>query len=196
MFRETLGEQILPDHHSLGVQRLAVFFSDLVASTALYQRLGDGQAYRLVSDHFQVIFQAVEKHGGSAVKTIGDGIMGAFPDNANALRGVLESMRALEELNLTAGLTGEDRMRIKTGLHSGPCIVVTLNHRLDYFGTTANIAARLAAAAGPGELLISQSILSDPELKALAGGLGRQDEINLKLRGVSTPFPACRIRFG
>ena len=55
----------------------------------------------------------------------------------------------------------------KAGIHFGPCIVVTLNERLDYFGSTVNIAARLGALSQGGELIISESVARDPEVQSL-----------------------------
>ncbi len=159
LFRQILGEQTLPPQHSLGVDHLAVFFSDLKSSTLLYQRMGDAAAFALVREHFEVIFQAVERHGGAAVKTMGDGVMGTFFHSADALRGVLEALHGLDELNQRMGLQGDERLRLKVGLYAGPCIVVTLNHRLDYFGSTVNIAARLSDLSQGDEVLIGETLL-------------------------------------
>jgi len=69
-----------------------VFFSDLKQSMQLYQRMGDAQAYTLVREHFDIIFAAVERYGGSAAKTIGDGVMGISFDSASAPKGVVDSV--------------------------------------------------------------------------------------------------------
>ncbi len=193
LFREMLGEQTLPENQSLGVEHLAIFFSDLKGSTALYQRLSDATAYQLVREHFNVIFAAVEKHGGSAVKTIGDGVMGTFGNNAAALRGIVDSFHGMQDLNQRAGLQGEDRLSLKMGLHAGPCIVVTLNHRLDYFGSTVNIASRLSHLAEGGDLLFSQSVLEDAGVQAEMSSLGKAEQLHTTLRGVLQPVQVYRL---
>lgn len=195
VFREALGDQVLPHNQSLGIQHLAIFFSDLKSSTALYQRLGDAAAYQLVRQHFISIFEAVETHGGAAVKTIGDGVMGTFLSNSAALLGIVESMQAIAELNQMAGLRGQDRLRLKVGLHAGPCIVVTLNHRLDYFGSTVNIASRLSNMAEGDDLLLSEAVLQDPEALRIVRGFGKSDVLTVTLRGISKPIALHRIRF-
>lgn len=195
LFREVLGEQTLPPDQSLGVQELVVFFSDLKSSTALYQRLGDANAYRLVRQHFDVIFAAVERHGGSAVKTIGDGVMGTFFDRNAAVQGVAECITGIQAINRQAGLSGEDSLRLKVGMHVGPCIVVTLNHRLDYFGSTVNIASRLSNLAEGDDLLVSGSILADEAARRTLQSLGRLEGIDLPLRGVVTPVGLHRLQF-
>ena len=194
LFRTLLGEQVLPPNQSLGVQNLSIFFSDLKQSTRLYQRLGDARAYELVRAHFDIVFDAVERYGGSAVKTIGDGVMGTFFDSASALQGVAESVMGLNELNKEADLSEEDSLRLKVGLHTGPCIVVTLNGRLDYFGSTVNIAARLSDLAQGGEVIISKKVLDDPEAKSYAGQMKLAQEQLATLRGVTQAVEICRLR--
>lgn len=196
LFRELLGEQVLPPNQSLGVQNLSIFFSDLKQSTRLYQHLGDARAYELVRAHFDIVFDAVERYGGSAVKTIGDGVMGTFFDSASALRGVSESMLGLDELNYTAGLSEEDYLRLKVGLHIGDCIVVTLNSRLDYFGSTVNIAARLSDLAQGGEVILSKKVLEEPEARDFAEQMKYDQEKFTTLRGVNQAIEVCRLRPG
>ena len=50
------------------------------------------------------------------------------------------------------------RLSLKIGLHTGPCIAVELNDRLDYFGRTVNIAARVEGLAGAGEIVCTDSV--------------------------------------
>jgi len=194
LFRQILGEQVLPPNQSLGVQNLAIFFSDLKQSTRLYQRLGDARAYGLVREHFDTVFNAVERHGGSAVKTIGDGVMGTFFDSASALRGETESITGLEKVNQREGLSDQDRLRLKVGLHTGACIVVTLNGRLDYFGSTVNIAARLSDIAQGGEVILSKAVLADPQAQELVENMQCDQEQETALRGVQQPIEVCRLR--
>ena len=72
-FRALLTHQVLAEGHSLGVKRVAVFFSDLRGSTTFYEKYGDARAYHWVCEHFRKLFDAAEQHNGMAVKTIGDG---------------------------------------------------------------------------------------------------------------------------
>ncbi len=180
----------------MGVQNLAVFFSDLKRSTRLYQQLGDARAYELVRAHFDIVFDAVDWHGGSAVKTIGDGVMGTSFDSASALHGVTESIMGLDELNKQAGLSEEDCLHLKVGLHTGACIVVTLNGRLDYFGSTVNIAARLSDMAQGREVLLSKRVLDDPGARAFAEKMNCDQEQAAALRGVMQAVEICRLQPG
>jgi class 3 adenylate cyclase len=192
-FRELLTRQILPEGQSLGVKRLAVFFSDLRGSTALYERVGDAQAYAWVCEHFRVIFDAATRNHGTAVKTIGDGVMGVFADPKDALQGLAEVLRDLKAMNGKAGLTDENQLILKVGMHVGPCIVVTLNGRLDYFGKTVNVAARLSELSTGGDLVLSHAVLAQPDICHLAEEVGQIFPLAARLRGLQEPFALHRL---
>lgn len=192
-FRELLAHQILPEGQSLGVKRLAVFFSDLRGSTALYERVGDAQAYEWVCEHFRVIFDAATRNHGTAVKTIGDGVMGIFADPSAALKGLAETFRGLSEMNAKEGLTDANQLILKVGMHVGPCIVVTLNGRLDYFGKTVNVAARLSELSTGNDIVMSHTVLEQPETCRLAEGLGQLFPLATHLRGLQEPFDLHRL---
>ena len=82
------------------------------------------------------------------------------------------------------------------GLHTGACIVVTLNGRLDYFGSTVNIAARLSDMAQGGEVLLSKRVLDDPGARAFAEQMNCDQEQLATLRGVMQAVEICRMRPG
>jgi class 3 adenylate cyclase len=191
-FRDLVTDQILLEGQSLGIQRLTIFFSDLCGSTAMYHRLGDARAYELVAAHFRAVFGAVARNNGSAVKTLGDGIMGAFSDTGSALCGVAEAIRAIQRLNDNAGLVGDDRLQLKIGMHVGPCIVVTLNRRLDFFGESVNIAARLNGLTQNDQVILSNAVLAKPAHHQQAENLGRLDAFTTTLRGLSGNFDLHR----
>jgi class 3 adenylate cyclase len=70
-------------------------------------------------------------------------------------------------------------------MHTGPCIAVTLNDRLDYFGSTVNLAARLEGQSTGGDVVISTAVYADPEVRELlqecpAGLRATQFKIPLK----------------
>ena len=58
-------------------------------------------------------------------------------------------------------------LTLKAGLHTGPCIAVTLNDRLDYFGSTVNLAARLEGQSTGNDVVISSAVYGDPEVREL-----------------------------
>jgi class 3 adenylate cyclase len=114
--------------------------------------------------------QVVRNHDGGIVKTIGDAVMAAFTDPAAAMRAALEVQRNVADFNRRfAGEAGA--LIIKVGLHAGPSIAVTLNERLDYFGSTVNLAARLQGQSRGGDIVLSAALARDPGVMAVLSGL-------------------------
>ncbi|MFZ1400745.1 MAG: adenylate/guanylate cyclase domain-containing protein, partial [Candidatus Promineifilaceae bacterium] len=192
-FRRLIADQQLNQGHWLGVKRLVIFFSDLRQSTAFYNKLGDAEAFHWVREHFQIMFAAVEQCGGTAVKTIGDGIMGVFTDPENAVTAIALGMQGLAQLNDAAGFVGQDRLTLKVGMHQGACIVVTLNGRLDYFGETVNIAARLTGLSSGGDIILSPTIMADAKICTQAEKLGQVSTRLTELRGLPNQIELHRL---
>ncbi|HEY3110371.1 MAG TPA: adenylate/guanylate cyclase domain-containing protein, partial [Chloroflexota bacterium] len=183
---------ILAPGLQLAIQRLAFLFTDLTGSTALYQKVGQARAFRLVQDHFRILFQTVDDHRGAVVKTIGDAVMGAFPTGADAVACALAMQRAIRDLD-TGGAIDPSRL-LKIGLHEGPCIAVTANGRLDYFGTTINTAARVEHECRGGQIVITGEVQRDPAVQEILGRAGLAVETaEVQLRGVSEPVRIFRI---
>jgi class 3 adenylate cyclase len=153
-------ERLLPEE-SLDVARATLLFTDLAGSTALYARRGDPRAYRLVRLHFDELFRIADEQSGTVVKTIGDAVMAAFQTIVDAVSAALAMQAAINALNQSAGLSGADRLILKIGLHSGPCLSVTLNDRPDYFGTTVNIAARVQGLSQGNDIALTEAIYHD-----------------------------------
>lgn len=162
-------EKLLPDE-SLEVSRAALVFTDLAGSTAMYAARGDPRAYHLVRLHFEALFEAADQNGGTVVKNIGDAIMAAFQTPAQALRSALAMQAGIGELNARQQLTDDERLILKIGLHSGPCLNVTLNDRPDYFGTTVNVAARVQLLSQGRDVVFTDVIRSDDEAQKLLRG--------------------------
>jgi class 3 adenylate cyclase len=160
-FRDLFSSEVLrPGEHVSG-GTLAVVFTDLRESTRLYRAVGDAPAFGRVMDHFAVLREAVNAEGGTLVKTIGDAIMAVFARPAPALRAMLRAQAAL------AAADAGQRLYLKAGINCGPCLAVTLNERLDYFGSTVNLAARLEASSTGEDIVLSEGVLQDPEVESL-----------------------------
>lgn len=157
-FRDLFVNEPLPTTESFEVRRMALLFTDLGGSTALYARRGDPRAYSLVREHFLLLQQAVGENDGAVVKTIGDAVMAVFARATNALRAAIESQQAIARFNQERALPAEDALILKAGVHVGPCLLVTLNERLDYFGTTVNAAARVQRLAGPSQIAMTDDL--------------------------------------
>lgn len=143
LFRDLFSREVLRPGETQGIGSLALCFTDLRGSTALYRRAGDGPAFGLVMDHFALLRGCVTAHGGAVVKTMGDAVLAVFPDPADALAALMQAQARMRE-------AFGGRLGLKAGLHWGPCIAVTLNERLDYLGTSVNLAARLPGLGSAG----------------------------------------------
>jgi class 3 adenylate cyclase len=188
-FRRLCPEQLLRPGDDAEIGSVAIMFTDLQGSTKLYEALGDARAYRLVRDHFAFLSEQVQRHNGFIVKTVGDAVMAAFHDPADAVRAALAIQDGVSSFN-----AGRDDAAIvlKLGVHAGPCIAVTTVDMLDYFGSTVNAASRLEHQCRGGEVLVSAAVLADAAAtEAVAGRHSVEDAMTL--RGFSEPIRFCRI---
>ena len=159
IFRDIYRTDTLDVDQGLKLTSLTFLFTDLKGSTALYDRVGDLAAYDLVRAHFRVLNEIVAAEAGAVVKTIGDAVMATFPTPDRALAAALRMRNSVRGIN-------ED-MLIKIGIHEGPCIAVTLNDRLDYFGQTVNIAARVQGLADSRAILVTKSVVDNPQVSKM-----------------------------
>lgn len=188
-FRELFADAALRPGDETGIAQVTLLFTDLKGSTALYERVGDPAAYGIVREHFAYLGQIVRRHDGAVVKTIGDSVMAAFSEPADGVRAALEGQAGIADFNARAG--GIDLV-IRMGLHAGPCIAVTLNDRLDYFGTTVNLAARLEAESAGGDVVLSEALARDPAVAPLLAGHALRREVR-PIRGFGAPVAFCRL---
>ena len=136
------GLEILPADSSEGTATL--MFTDIVDSTVLAEQLGDAAWTRLIAEHERALRELVDQHGGHVVKMLGDGSMLRF-DSARA------AVRTATEIQSQLGVGG---LELRVGIHTGEVIRTSD----DLLGITVNKAARIAAAARGGEILISSTV--------------------------------------
>ena len=177
-FRDLFADEALRPGEEISVGSLAFLFTDLRGSTRLYRDAGDAKAFGLVMEHFDVLKSAIAREGGGVVKTIGDAVMAVFPRPQAAVRAALEAHRLLAE--------SQPSLILKAGVHFGSCIAVNQNDRLDYFGSTLNLSARLLGFCTGGDLVVTREVGDDPETAAwLDGNSGacRIEEFSAPIRG-------------
>ena len=162
----------------LKVGHVALLFSDLTGSTALYERVGDARAFAIVEDHFNLVSAAIADHGGAIIKTMGDAVMASFTCAADAVSAGL-AMVAVHDAKYK-----ESGLGVKIGVFAGPCLAVRANDRLDYFGTTVNVAARLQAQAEASEVVITAQMAKEPAVQAVIGERPRRP-FDAKLKGIA-----------
>jgi class 3 adenylate cyclase len=152
------------------VGTVTVMFTDVVGSTALSQSMGDRSWTVVIRAHFDSVRRIVESHGGSVIKTAGDGGMYVFTSATSAMRAAADIQNSLPQ---AAG----HELVLRVGISTGD-VVQTED---DYLGLTVNKAARVAAAANGGQVLVSISTIS--MVNAIEFVLG--DPIIAELKGLS-----------
>jgi adenylate cyclase len=158
-FHELFSTEAPATGVDLSIGSMVVLFTDLTGSTALYEQIGDARAFALIEQHFRLAARAIERHGGAVLKTMGDAVMATFPRAGEAFSAAVELVRETEQLHAHHGL------QVKVGLHEGPCLAVRANQRLDLFGATVNLAARLQGEAKGGQVVLLGSLLENPGLR-------------------------------
>ena len=136
-------------------KRLAVVFSDIVASTQYFARFGDEAGHRLQQQHFDLLTEACGASEGHIMHTAGDGAMLSFPDVPHATQGLIGFHRNLRTLNWK--LPPEQQWRTRTALHWGT--VITDGTIL--VGDTVNMCAKACASAPPGKICLTRSAYAE-----------------------------------
>lgn len=188
-FRDLFRTESIPPANGLELKNLTLLFTDLKGSTAMYERIGDFNAYALVREHFTTLREIIAARHGAVVKTMGDAIMASFNDPASAL----EAAAIMRKQILKTG--DNEELILKIGIHAGPCIAVETNEQLDYFGQTVNIAARVQALAEAGEIVCTEAIYQAANIAdVLATNQFEIKQDQALLKGVGSPVTFYRLR--
>jgi class 3 adenylate cyclase len=146
-----------------------IMFTDIVGSTERLREMGD-QAWRaLVADYHAMLRRALERHRGREVQTTGDGVLASFDSPARAARSALETAEGARQLGLEQ----------RAGLHTGEIELAGDDVR----GVAVHLAARVAAAAGAGEVLVSATTNG----LLFGSGMATTSRGNHSLKGIDQP---------
>lgn len=156
-FRELFRIQSLSSDLKLSLKSLTIMFTDLKGSTEMYDKVGDYKAYNLVQQHFEILTESVRKHSGAIVKTMGDAIMATFSNPNDAVLSAIDMMHKVQTMN--KGENVENKIGLKIGINEGNALAVNSDDRLDYFGQSVNIAARVQGLAQSDEIWLTQQVL-------------------------------------
>ena len=190
-FRDLYRTDTLDVDQRLKITSLTFLFTDLRGSTELYERVGDLVAFDLVRAHFQVLHEIVAAEAGAVVKTIGDAVMATFPTPDRAMAAALRMRQAMVDLN---DRNGRQDLLLKIGVHEGPCIVVTMNERQDYFGQTVNIASRVQGLANSQSIFATGPVVDDLKTAALLQQKALMPEShNVSLKGIEREVQVYEI---
>ena len=190
-FRDIYRTDTLDVDQGLKITSLTFLFTDLKGSTGLYERVGDLVAYDLVRAHFRLLQEIVASEAGAVVKTIGDAVMATFSTPDRALAAALRMRDAIPDIKDSSGV---EELLLKIGIHEGPCLAVTLNDRLDYFGQTVNIAARVQGLAVSTSIFATGPVVEHPVSAKLLSTAGLTPEAQrAALRGIADEMTVYEI---
>jgi class 3 adenylate cyclase/pimeloyl-ACP methyl ester carboxylesterase len=145
------GDEPAASEAATGTGLLTILFTDIVGSTALTQRLGDAGAQDVLREHNAIVRDRLREHGGTELKTTGDGFMASFPSASRALECAVAIQQAFASYN---DARGTDAIRVRIGLNAGEPVA----EEQDLFGTAVQAAARIAARARPGQILVADVV--------------------------------------
>jgi class 3 adenylate cyclase len=159
---------------------VAIVFSDIEGSTQMAERLGDERWMEVVRRHNDIVRKQVAAHSGTEVKALGDGFMLAFPSPAAAVSCAVEIQRAFAAHNREHP---DEQIRVRVGVHAGQAI----KEGEDFYGRTVIVAARIAAEARGGEILMSSAAHAD------AGRVTTDQPRNAELKGLTGRHDLYRV---
>ncbi len=148
------------DADALGMRRLAddartlmssgdtvlttVLYTDIVGSTALATRLGDGKWRALLDDHDEFVRAELQRYGGTEVQYTGDGFLAAFESPVRAVRCGIAIVRGADRIGV----------EVRAGVHTGEC----QRRGANLAGLALHVGARVAAEAGAREVFVSRTV--------------------------------------
>jgi adenylate cyclase len=154
----------------------AMCFLDLTGYTQLTEERGDEAAADLAARLAGLVRRSAQEHDGLPVKWLGDGVMVHSREPAGAVRSALDLVEQLPEAGLPP---------VHVGVAAGPVVV----QGGDYFGRTVNLAARLAARAQAGQVLVTA-----PVAEAADDGVAFTELGDLQLKGFAAPVRVLEAR--
>jgi class 3 adenylate cyclase/ATP/maltotriose-dependent transcriptional regulator MalT len=172
---------------------VTVLFCDVTGSTALGERIDPESLRNVMARYFETAKGAIERHGGTVEKFIGDAVMAVFgvpvvheDDALRAVRAAADLRNALGPLNDELEQRFQTRLQLRTGVNTGE--VVTGTEERLATGDAVNVAARLEQAAQPGEIL-----LGEETLRLVRGAVEVETVAPVEAKGKSEPLAAFRL---
>ena len=160
-----------------------ILFTDLEGHTAMMSRLGDAKGREVLREHERLTRESLAAHGGTEVKAMGDGFMASFGSAQKALECAIALQRSFSEL----GTRNSELPRVRVGINAGEPIA----EDDDLFGASVIAAARIAAKAEGGQVLVSDVV------RQLVAGKGFlfSDTGEHILKGMEEPVRVWRLRW-
>jgi class 3 adenylate cyclase len=172
---------------------VTVLFADVTGSTQLGEQLDPESLRHVLARYFETASAAIERHGGTVEKFIGDAVMAVFgvpkvheDDALRAVRAAADLRSGLDALNVEIQRDYGTSLQIRVGVNTGEVVTGTAERLAT--GDTVNVAARLEQLAEPGEVLIGE-----PTWQLLGDGADVKELAPATLKGKSAPLRVFRL---
>jgi class 3 adenylate cyclase/tetratricopeptide (TPR) repeat protein len=192
-FCDSCGAPLAAEPARESRKTVTVLFCDVTGSTALGERIDPESLRNVMARYFETAKEAIERHGGTVEKFIGDAVMAVFgvpvvheDDALRAVRAAADLRGALGPLNEDLERRFQTRLQLRTGVNTGE--VVTGTEERLATGDAVNVAARLEQAAQPGEIL-----LGEETLRLVRGAVEAEPVAPVEAKGKSEPLAAYRL---
>ena len=186
VFRSLFSEETLPLYESLFLNHAAVLITDLKNSTKIFGEIGDKAAFKMMKEHFSLVYKTILNHNGVPVKTFGDSVMAIFDNEINSIKAAFSLQKICKK---------QPNTELRVGLHAGPLMAVNLNNRLDYFGETVNYTAKIRRYTKANEISISQHMFEKQEIQnEIATQCSKAYRSELLLKGEEETLILYRLR--
>ena len=155
-FRDLFSKESLSMDLSIDIGVQNILFVDVIKSSELYRTVGDSRAFSLIREVFTESHKIAVRYQGAIIKTMGDAVMLAFENPINALFASAAYMSRFD-----GAPDKKNPLTLRITLNRGSCLAVKLNSLIDYFGQPVNTVAKLQAYANAGEVVASESFMSN-----------------------------------
>jgi len=176
------SDPVQREHEPSGPLR-TVLFTDLVGHTEMMSRLGDERGRGVLREHERITRELLKAHGGTEVKTMGDGFMASFGSVTRAVECAVALQREIGNWKSEIG----ERIEVRCGLNAGEPI----EEEGDLFGATVILASRIASKAEGGEILVADTV------RGLCSGKGFlfADRGEFVAKGFEEPVRVYEVRW-
>jgi class 3 adenylate cyclase len=178
-----LGEARPQPRTAISGSLRTLLFTDIEGHTSIMRRLGDEKGREMLRAHERITREALRQHGGSEIRTMGDGFLASFTSTQRAIQCAVALQRAFREYSAL----GDIELRVRVGLNAGEPIV----EGQELYGAAVIMAERCAAQARGGEILVTdvvRQLASGTSLKFTDRGL-------FELSGFEEPVRLHEVRW-
>ena len=171
------------------VERVWMFI-DLVNSTAWYVSHSQTDAFTLLHSYLKYMSDVVLEHRGEVIKLLGDGLHASFerPEDALLCATVFQHKMLFERVR-----SNELFPNARVGLSFGPCVRCELCDRIDYYGCSIILAARLAHYGKGNDIIMSEEFRLGPSIKDVLTTVNVKAEVR-RIKGFPSPVTAYRLQ--